>query len=51
MDDNRDKDLQNILDDLNEDKQVETFNRSKIITKYRVFSKPGIFYSSEYSKC
>jgi hypothetical protein len=37
MDDNRDKDLQNILDELNEDKQVETFNRSKIETKYRVF--------------
>ena len=28
MDDKRDKDLQNILDELNEDKQVETFNRS-----------------------
>ena len=28
MDDKKDKDLQNILDELNEDKQVETFNRS-----------------------
>jgi hypothetical protein len=29
MDANKDKDIQNILDELNEDKEVETFNRSK----------------------
>jgi hypothetical protein len=30
MDPDKDKDLQNILDDLNDDKEVTTFNRSKI---------------------
>ena len=29
MDSHKDKDIQNILDELNEDKEVETFNRSK----------------------